>query len=141
MQRNEQAQQLAYDWVRWLNTRRFLAPQMPPSFLSLFLERMPSNGEPDGPMSPDMPAFNAAVMAMLTQKPDLAFPFLKVYCGVPRGPVKTIAGNIGVSNFTYYDRAHKGAAEIIRRMNIAINLGLMRDTAVREKCEKTKKAA
>lgn len=126
MQRNEEAQQLAYDWVRWMNTRRFLAPNVPPSFLAMMDKQRASGGEPDGPMSPQMPAFNAAIMALFGQKPELAFPFLKVYCGVPSGPVKTLAGNIGVSRDTYYDRAHTGAAEVIRRMNIVINLGLLK---------------
>jgi len=138
MQKNEHAQELAYQWVRWLNSRRFLAPPIPPSMLALLGQDRGTGEEPDGPMASEMPAFNAGVMALISQKPDLAFPFLKVYCGVPRGPVKTMAGNKGISPKTYYELAHKGAGDVVRRMNMVINLGLMTQ-CVTEKSEKIRK--
>ncbi|WP_412479899.1 hypothetical protein [Azonexus sp. IMCC34839] len=125
MAMNEQAKELADQWLDWLRTRRFMAPPVPPSLLSLMMKGSISEGEPDGPMSPEMPAFNAAVMALFNQKPELAYPFIRVYCGFPITPVKSIASEIGVSTKTYYDLAHKGADEVIRRMNLVINLRLL----------------
>lgn len=126
MQKNERAQELAYDWIRWLDSKRFMSPKLPPNFLTLLMEQSGGAGEPDGRMSKDMPAFNAAVMALIDHRPEMAFPFLKVYCGVPRNPVKSLAGDKGVSPRFYYDQAHKGAAEVVRRMNLVLSLNLLR---------------
>ena len=112
MAHNQVALELAAQWVRWIDTRRFLAPPMPPSILAALIGGGRSSSEPDGPMSPEMQAFNTAVVA---QERELLVPFVVIYANVkPKNtPVKKIAYDLEISTATFYRNAHEAATKIV----------------------------
>ena len=113
--KNQRAQNLAYDWLKWLSTRRFFGPPPQKHILALMQQQGLSGETLDAPLSIEMPAFHNAVNAL----PDNhGRPFLKIYCGFPEGvPVKTLAYSEGIGLRTYYDRAEKAASDVLKQMN------------------------
>lgn len=111
--RNERAYNLAQDWIRWLDTRRFYGrPEHKNILAMLMAERRPSMGEPDGDNSADLQAFNLAV----TNLPVNDFiAFVVIYCEYrpERKPVKLIAYEQGVNSPNFYARAHRAAHEVL----------------------------
>lgn len=116
--KNDRAQNLAYDWKQWLMTRRYFGPPMPKHIIAVL--SMPNTGgeEPDAPMSAEIAAFHLGVCSLDDKH---GRPFIKVYCGFPKGLTKEQWLNEGISERAYYDRAHKGAEFALAEMNRAIN--------------------
>lgn len=121
IRRNEEAQILASNWVRWIRTRKYLAPALPPNILSVLMGGSGSGKEPDGPMSPDMPYFNKALTIMIHDKEaaPLLVPFLIVYCDADQTPIKRVASDAGRSRKQYTSIANKGAHEVMRFFHLA----------------------
>ena len=127
MNRSERAKALSDDWITWLDDRRFFGPPPKKSVLAMLIEKNRSRGEaPDRPLNAEIAAFHVAVMGL----PVEAFlPFVRVYCGVPFVPVKTLAFEAGIERVTYYNRAHAAAHVVMRSMNSVLamieNIGIM----------------
>lgn len=113
MVRNERAYNLAQDWVKWLDTRRFYGkPEVKNILAMLMKDPHPSRGEPDGKNSADLQAFNIAV----TSLPSHEFiPFVVVYCEFrpENKPIKVIAHSQGVNSSNFYQRAHRAAMDVL----------------------------
>ena len=126
MSRNARAQALADDWQYWLATRRFFAPPEAKNILAMMSDKTrPAKEPPNAALSADIAAFHIAVCGL----PDkLGAAFIRVYCGWPNEPVKTLAFDAGIERLAYYERAHKGAAQALsaKRHILAMvdNLGL-----------------
>jgi hypothetical protein len=116
--RNEAAYQMAQDWVKWLDSRRFLGPPLQRNILAQF---MPSKTgrEPNGPMSAELNAFNLAVSSL-----DIGefVPFVVIYCEIKIKPIKAIAADMGIGRDTFYDRAHCAASKCIGLVRMQIRL-------------------
>lgn len=121
--KNERAQNLAYDWMKWLCTRRLFGPP-PPKHILAILSMPDSSGEaPDAALSADMQAFHASVASL----PDsIGRAFIRVYCGVPNTPIKTLAFEEGIERNAYYARAHQGASQALRGMALIKAHSLLR---------------
>lgn len=136
MSKSERAQALADDWPYWLRNHRFFGPPQPKHILAML--SMPDTGgePPDAKLSAEMAAFHLGVIGL----PDhLGRAFVRVYCGWPNLPIKTLAAQDGICPSVYYDRAHKGANDALagmrRAMNIVENMGLL---LYREKTEQNR---
>jgi hypothetical protein len=112
MAHNQAALELAANWVKWLDTRKFLAPPMPPSILAALIGGSRKGNEPDGVMDAEMQAFNTACIA---QEREMLVPFVVVYARVqPKNtPVKKIAYDLDISTATFYRNAHQAATKIV----------------------------
>lgn len=111
MTRNERAYYLAQEWVSWLDTRRFYAPPEKKNILARLQGGGNGNGrEPDGPVVPEMVAFNLAVTALPMK---LFMPFVVVYCHHKPDPVKVMAHGQRVSTSKFYERAHRAAHQAL----------------------------
>lgn len=103
---------MAQDWVRWLNTRRFLGePEQVNILARLQTQNKPSLGAPDAPMSAEMSAFNIAVVNL---PKEMFIPFVVVYCDYKPKPIKTIAYDLGIQAPAFYERAHHSAQEVLK---------------------------
>lgn len=115
MNRSERAKALSDDWITWLDDRRFFGPPPKKSVLAMLIEKNRARGEaPDRPLNAEIAAFHVAVMGLPVES---FLPFIRVYCGVPFVPVKTLAFEAGIGRDTYYDRAHTAAHVVLRSMN------------------------
>jgi hypothetical protein len=116
--RNEAAYQMAQEWVKWLDSRRFLGPPLQRNILAQF---MPSKTgrEPNGPMSAELNAFNLAVSSL-----DVGefVPFVVIYCEIKIKPIKAIAADMGICRDTFYERAHCAASKCIGLVRMQIRL-------------------
>jgi hypothetical protein len=116
--RNEAAYQMAQEWVKWLDSRRFLGPPLQRNILAQF---MPSKTgrEPNGPMSAELNAFNLAVSSL-----DVGefVPFVVIYCEIKIKPIKAIAADMGIGRDTFYERAHCAASKCIGLVRMQIRL-------------------
>ena len=127
MSKSLRAQALADDWMYWLHTRSFFGPPPPKHILAML--SMPNVGgePPNAKLSVEIAAFHIGVVGL---PDDLGRPFIRVYCGWPDQPIKSLAYDENVSSVAYYDRAHKGARLALQNMQYAINraenLGLMK---------------
>jgi hypothetical protein len=112
MQRNQQAYCLAQDWVRWLDTRRFLGkPDQKNILAQLQMRNKASRGAPDAPMSAEISAFNLAVTSLPKER---FVPFVVIYCEYRPKPIKTIAYEFGIQAPAFYERAHLTALEVLK---------------------------
>ena len=133
-EKNQRAQALADDWQYWLTTRRFFAPPEAKNILAMMSDKTrPAKEPPNAGLSAEIAAFHIAVCGL----PDkLGSAFIRVYCGWPNEPVKTLAFNAGIERPAYYERAHKGAAQALSAMRHILamvdNLGL-RESVYAEK--------
>lgn len=110
--RNEQCYTMSQDWINWLDSRRFLgSPEQLNILAKLMAQNKMSKESPNGPMSAELNAFNAAVMSL--EKEGL-LPFLSVYCGLRECPIKTMAHYFEVDRATIYNRAHQSANYVMR---------------------------
>lgn len=111
MAKHEGVYNLAQDWIRWLNTRRFFCqPEQKNILAKLQKEQSPSRGEPDGEMNAEMAAFNLAVTSLPKEQ---FIPFVFVYCDYRPFPVKVMAHEIGIGRRTFYENSDKAAAEVL----------------------------
>lgn len=118
-QRNEAVYQIAQDWIRWLDTRKFMGPPIQKNILAQFMPGKVGR-QPNGPMSAKLNAFNLAVMSM-----DIGdfVPFLVVYCDVNTGrPIKALADDLGIGREAFYSRAHSSASRLIKTMHMLMAL-------------------
>jgi len=109
---HSELQELLYEWVKWLSTRKYYAQALPISVLaSLQIERNPSHGEPDAPNNALCCAFNMVISIA----DDLdRLPFLYVYLKESRPkPIKTLAYELGIDSDTVYYRAHNAGAKFL----------------------------
>ena len=131
MSRNNQAQELAYNWIKWLHNGRFFGPPMPKHILAMLSMPDTSGEPPDAPLSAELAAFHLGVIGL---DESVGRPFIRIYCGWPAEPIKTLAHREGVCSSVYYDRAHKGAADALkgmrRALNVVENMGLLKRQAV-----------
>lgn len=109
--RNEYVYNLALDWVRWLDTRRFFGPPEQKNILARLQGGGKSGGEPDGVMSAEVAAFNLAVCGL---EIGYFIPFIAIYCEYRPKPVKVMAYELGIQPPAFYDRAEKAAADVRR---------------------------
>lgn len=133
MVRNERAYNLAQDWVKWLDTRRFYGqPEQKNILARLIKERdteklaRPTGFEPDGSNSADLQAFNIAV----TSLPAVEFiPFIVVYCEFRPKPIKILAHEQGINASNFYQRAHRVASGVLSITDklMMLNQQLQRD--------------
>jgi hypothetical protein len=100
--------ELLYNWVYWLQTRRFYAPPVPPNMLMLMqVDRRGLKEPPNARNDAISAAFN-----IVLQGADVGYrlPFLYVYLKQFRPePIKTLAFNLGIDRDTVYQRAHIAA--------------------------------
>ena len=115
MNKSERAQVLADDWVTWLDDHRFFGPQPKKSIIAQLIEKNRARKEPpDRPLNAEIAAFHVAVMGLSV---DQFRYFVRVYCGVPFEPIKTLAFDAGIGRDTYYERAHSAAHQVLRSMD------------------------
>ena len=109
---HSELQELLYNWVKWLSTRKYYAKALPLSVLaSLQIERSPSLGEPDADNNALCCAFNMVIS--IADDID-RLPFLYVYLKESRPkPIKTLAFDLGVDRDTIYYRAHNAGAKFL----------------------------
>ena len=127
MDRSERAKALADDWISWLDDHRFFGPPEKKSILAQLVEKAKRKGEPpDRPLNAELAAFHVAVMGLEIRQFQY---FIRVYCGYPFEPVKTLACEAGVSRETYYQRAHEAAHQVLGSMASVMamveNLGIL----------------
>ena len=125
--RNRRAVELGQEWLPWLETKRFLAPPEPMGVLQRLLHRS-TGREPNGKFSAELAAFHLAVVSL---EVGYLIPFLDVYIQSFPDPVKSLLIEVGVTHrSTFYDRAHKAAAEVIRTTNrlIGLNAAMKKET-------------
>lgn len=123
MARNEQVFQMAQDWVKWLDTRRFYCKPEQQNILAQFMARNASKGEPNADNSPALTAFNLAV----TDLPkELFLPFVVVYCEIrpDNKPIKWLSHELGITPSNYYGRAHKAADQVQRITRSLVDLSM-----------------
>lgn len=127
MARNEQVYELAQEWIRWLDSRRFLGEPAQKNILAMLMKdenRRPARGEPDGPMSAEMAAFNLAVSSLPVGQ---FVPFVVRYCGYKPKPIKTIAYELGIQPPAFYERADNAALHVHSLMRKLVELnGMLR---------------
>ena len=120
-------QELAHNWVNWINTRRFYCPPIPQNMLArMQVDRRPSKEPPNARNDALCSAFNTV---MVGADPQYRLPFLYVYLKQYRPfPVKSLAAELGVDSDTIYYRAHfvapryfNQALKIARDMEILLN--------------------
>lgn len=100
-QRNERCQRYAWDWVRWLNTRRFYGQPPQVGIIAGLMARVPGrvddaeplecyrppSGEPpDAKNSPEIAAFHTAVLSVESTNPEMIQAWLRIYLDVPTLP-------------------------------------------------------
>lgn len=110
--RNEVVYQMAQDWIYWLDTRRFLGEPPQKNILALMMQDKGDckpKGEPDGPVSAEIAAFNMAVSCLELGR---FVPFIVVYCDYKPQPIKTMAHDLGIGRDQFYERAHSAASEV-----------------------------
>lgn len=139
MNKSERAQVLADDWVTWLDDHRFFGPPPKKSILAQLIEKNRARKEPpDRPLNAEIAAFHVAVMGLPV---DQFKYFVRIYCGVPFLPVKTLSFESGVTSETYYQRAHRAAHQVLSSMSHVIamveNLGILQRESVRKSPDKT----
>lgn len=117
MSKNQRAQNLAYDWIKWLRTKSFYGRPMPKHILAVLSMPDTSGEPPDAPLSVELAAFHAGVTRLPA---ELGRPFLRVYCDCPKAPIKVLADQERVGRDTYYARAHKGAKMALIGMHHAL---------------------
>lgn len=126
MGKSERAQEICYDWLKWLHQRRFFGPPMPKHIIAMLAMPDSSGDPPDAPLSAELAAFHLGVIGLPDQ---LGRPFVRIYCGWPAEPIKSLAHREGVCPSVYYDRAHKGAVDALagmrRAMNLVENMGIL----------------
>lgn len=108
---NAQIQELLYNWIEWLRTRKFYAPPLPRNILDLQqVNTMPSRGEPDAKNDAMCAAFNLVIS---NTPDDERIPFLCAYLKEYRPtPIKTIAAALNITRETFYKRAQQAAPKI-----------------------------
>jgi hypothetical protein len=112
MAMNTRVYNLAQDWIRWIDTRRFFGPAPQQNILGRLIEKSrPSKGAPDAKLNAELSAFNRAVIAL---EPGLFIPFVVVYCGLREKPIKEIAEELGIGKNQLYERAHTAAARVAK---------------------------
>jgi len=105
----EAINELVYDWVAWLRTRRFYAPPMPPNMLLLLMEGRASGEVPNARNHPLCAAFNLVINEAEAAE---RLPFLYVYLPEYRPkPVKSLAAELGIDRDTIYQRARTAAVK------------------------------
>ena len=126
-------EELLYNWVYWIQTRRFYAPPLPPNMLMLMqVDRRPSSEPPNARNNALCAAFNAVIMGA---EEGHRLPFLYVYLKQYRPePVKTLAHKLGIDTDTVYQRAHNAAE---RYYTQALRLAEMNAEMLKEKDECT----
>ena len=101
-------EELLYNWLSWIQTRRFYAPPVPPNMLMLMqVDRRGLKEPPNARNDALSAAFN-----MVLQGADVGYrlPFLYVYLKQYRPtPIKTLAYELGIDADTVYQRAHVAA--------------------------------
>lgn len=111
--RNEECFTMCADWMNWLDSRRFLgSPEQVSILAKLMAQNKMSKGPPNGPMSAELNAFNAAVMGL---ERDHLIPFLAIYCNLKEYPVKTLSYQMEIDRSTFYERAHKSSVHVMRK--------------------------
>ncbi len=124
--RHEHVYQLAQDWVRWLDTRKFLGRAEQKNILAKLIPPFhASKGEPDGPMSQEISAFNVVISGL---DAGSFIPFIVVYCDYKPKPIKERAYQLGKSRDQFYENAHKTALNGYRtaRQLVEINETMQR---------------
>lgn len=129
MAKSERAYNMAQDWIRWLDTRRFYARPEHKNILAMLMkESSPSRREPDGDNSAILQAFNLAVTSLPVNE---FVAFVVVYCGYKPKPVKVLAHEQGISAPALYARAHQAANEVLHLSDKLVEL----NAAMRRECK------
>lgn len=113
--------ELLYNWLAWIQTRRFYAPPVPPNMLMLMQVNRQAGKEPPNARNDAM----SAAFNIVLQGAEVGYrlPFLYVYLKQYRPvPIKTLAYELGIDTDTVYQRAHIAAE---RYYNQAIKLADM----------------
>lgn len=127
MARNEQAYELAHQWIKWLDTRRFYGTPEQKNILAILIGGDASTGnEPNADIQPQMVAFNLAVMDMPI---DRFVPFVAVYCDYRPQPIKVMAHDMGICKTVFYANADKAASRAVSvtRQLVTLNLQMRRE--------------
>jgi hypothetical protein len=108
---NEYVYNLAQDWIRWMDERRFFGPPAQKNILARLQGGSSSGKEPDAELLPEIAAFHLSVMSL-----DIGYfvPFVVVYCGYKPQPIKVIAHELGIDRSTFYRRGEEAANELQR---------------------------
>ena len=109
--RNQYVLNLAIDWIRWLDTRRFFGPPEQKNILAILQGGGRSGDIPDADMAAEIAAFNLAVGSL-----DQGYfvPFVVIYCGYKPKPIKVMAYELGIDRSTFYDRGENAANQLQR---------------------------
>lgn len=100
--------ELLYNWLYWIQTRRFYAPPVPPNMLMLMQVNRQAGREPPNARNDAL----SAAFNIVLQGADVGYrlPFLYVYLKQYRpAPIKTLAYELGIDADTVYQRAHAAA--------------------------------
>lgn len=123
---NREAYDLAQEWVRWLDTRRFYGPPQQRSILAMMIkdDDKCTSCEPDADNSMELHAFNLAVCGLEIGQ---FVPFVVVYCDFRPGkrPVKCISADMGIDRSTFYDRADKAASSVLKTTRQLVEMSCM----------------
>lgn len=95
-----------------MKTRKYLGPAKPPNLIAQLMGGSSVGHEPDGSMSPEIAAFNIAIVGTDEWHRDV---FLAIYCTQVRDPVKKVAHQLNTSPATMYRIANKVADDLVRR--------------------------
>jgi hypothetical protein len=124
-------EELLYNWIYWLMTRRFYAPPLPPNILALLqVDRRPSKEPPNARNDALCVAFNL----IITQAADGdRLPFLYVYLPKHRPqPIKGLAFDLGIDRDTVYERAYAVAPKYLRQAKELAELNAQMQREVEE---------
>jgi DNA-directed RNA polymerase specialized sigma24 family protein len=105
-------EELLYNWLYWLGTRRFYAPPLPPNILAMLQQEHGRNKEPPDARND---ALAAAFNLVISEAPDdYRLPFLYVYLRQLRPkPIKALAYDLNINQDTVYWRAHHVAPKYL----------------------------
>jgi hypothetical protein len=116
MNKNPRAEYLCEKWTKWMRTRKYLGPA---NIKGMFAAIEGGTGEePDGLMSPEIAAFNIAIIGTDDWKRDV---FLAIYCSAIKLPVKKTADMLGTSPATMYRVSSRVADDLVRRTAMTLS--------------------
>jgi hypothetical protein len=107
-------EELIFNWIAWVSTRRFLVPPLPLGILAALTTPPSGKQPPNAKNDPMCSAFNLVVTEAHKNKPEYLLPFLYVYAKQLRPqPIKSLAHDLGIDADTVYQRAHAVAPQYL----------------------------
>ena len=128
-QRNEAVYAIAQDWIRWLDTRKFMGPPEQRNILAQFIASRRATREPNGPMSAWLNAFNLAITSLEIGQ---FVPFVVVYCELKEKPIKALSDELGIGRDAFYERAHASAGRVMKMTRQLVEMNKQMQDEVRD---------